>query len=232
MRRFSQPQFVLALLLGAVGCASVDPTGGLPAGEAQLALINALPAGTIATLLLDDAQLPLPPTGTRISRVIAPGSHRLEARATGGRTMASASFALAEGSRRTAIIGGSAMGPAVTVIVGADTASLPTGDAAKIRVVHTVAGTPTLEAWLTPQGAIFDNAARLVSPFDYGVGMTGEFPGYVVRSPGTYKVRVTNLATGATQAELLVSIEAGHVWSVILTRRADGELDLLAVQEH
>lgn len=226
-------RFPSVLLIGLVtACGTVDPTGGLPAGDAQLAVINALPAGTVATLVLDDGAITLPPEGNRISRVIPAGSHRLEARAAGGRVLASANFAVAEGSRRTAILGGSVMGPVVSLVVGADTASLPLGDAAKVRVVHTVIGTPTLEAWLAPQGAVIDSSARLVSPFDYGVGLSGIFPGYVVRPPGTYRVRITNLATGAVQAEQSVAMAAGQVWSVVLTRQADGELELVAVQEH
>jgi hypothetical protein len=231
VRSLKSPLAGLLLLLLA-GCGTVDPTGGLPAGDAQLAVINSLPEGTIASLLLDDASITLPAAGTRISRVIPAGSHRLEARAEGGRVIASTQFAVSEGGRRTAIVGGSVMGPTVALMVGADTASLPVGDAIKVRVVHSVVGTPTLEAWLAPQGAVVDSAARLISPFDYGVGLSGEFPGYVVRPPGTYRVRITNMATGALQAEGLVAMEAGQVWSVILTRRADGELELVPVQEH
>lgn len=230
MVRFSKVSLIG--LAGVLACGTVDPTGGLPAGDAQLAVINALPGGTLASLLLDDAVITLPAEGTRISRVIPAGTHRLEARAQGGRVVASAQFAVAEGSRRTAIVGGSAMGPTVSLVVGADTASLPVGDAVKLRVVNTVIGTPTLEAWLAPQGAVMDSGARLVSPFDYGVGLSGEFPGYVVRSPGTYRLRITHLATGAVQTEKLVTMGAGQVWSAILTRRTDGELELVAVQEH
>ncbi len=213
-------------------CGATDPTGGLPAGDAQLAVLNALPDGAIATLALDDGTISIPATGTRISRVIPAGSHRLEARIEGGQVVASAQFVVAEGSRRTAIIGGSALGRAVSLVVGADTASAPLGDAIKVRVVHTVIGTPTLEAWMAPSGSAVDSSARLVSPFDYGVGLGGEFPGYVVRPPGTYHFKVTNLATGVTQAELLATMGAGQVWSVVLMRRADGELELVPIREN
>lgn len=231
MVRFSKSRWLILTVLVS-GCGAVDPTGGLPAGDAQLAVINALPAGTVATLVLDDGAITLPPSGNRISRVIPAGSHRLEARAAGGRVMASANFAVAEGSRRTAIVGGSVIGPVVSLLVGADTASLPLGDAVKVRVVHSVTGTPTLEAWLAPQGAVVDSAARLVSPFDYGVGLSGVLPGYVVRPPGTYRVRITNLATGSIQAERLITMAPGQVWSAVLVRRTDGELELVAIQEH
>jgi hypothetical protein len=221
---------MVALTLGA--CGAADPTGGLPPGDAQLAVLNALPEGTLASLVLDDDQITLPEQGARISRVIPAGSHRLEARMEGGRVVASAHFSVAEGGRRTAIVGGTAGSNAVTVLVGADTASVPVGDAAKVRVVHTVQGTPDLEAWLGPAAAPLETTARLLSPFAYGVGLSGEFPGYVVRSPGNYRIRITNLATGALQAEVVQQLGAGEVWSVVLTRRTDGELKLLAIREH
>ncbi len=223
---------VTLLTIALIACGTADITGGLPAGDAQLAVLNALPDGAITTLTLDDGTVTMPATGTRISRVITAGSHRLEARIEGGQVVASAQFVLAEGARRTAIVGGSAAGHAVSLIVAADTASAPLGDAIKVRVVHTVLSTPTLEAWMAPYGAAVDSSARLLSPFDYGVGLSGEFPGYVVRPPGTYRFEVTNLATGAVQAELVATMAAGQVWSVILTRQADGELALIPIREN
>ena len=221
---------MVSLLLCA--CGAEDPTGGLPPGDAQLAVINALPEGSLATLVIDGESLTLPDQGTRISRVIPAGSHRLEARREGGSVVASAHFSVAEGGRRTAIVGGTAGSAAVTVLVGADTASLPEGDAVKVRVVHTVQGTPTLEAWLTPASAPVDPTSRLWSPFSYGVGLTGQFPGYVVRSPGDYRIRVTSLATSAIQTELVQSFGPGQGWSIVLMRRGDGELELVPIREH
>lgn len=223
---------VAVALLLVCGCGEGDPTGGLPPGDAQLAVLNALPEGSLTGLVLDDAAFTLPAPGTRISRVIPAGGHRLEARREGGRVVASAHFSVAEGGRRTAIIGGTAASSVVTVLVGADTAALPSGDAVKIRVVHTVQGTPTLEATLAPLDAPTSQEGRLWSPFSYGVGLSGEFPGYVVRGPGTYRIQVTNQATDAVQTELVQEFGPGQVWSVVLTRRTDGELDLVAVREH
>jgi hypothetical protein len=221
----------LALLL-TCACGAGDPTGGLPPGDAQLAVLNALPSGSVATLVLDDQMITLPGPGDRISRVIPAGTHRIEARREGGGVMASAHFSVAEGGRRTAIIGGTASSQAVTVLVGADTAGIPTGDAVKIRVVHTVQGTPTLEAWLTPLAGPGTPGGLLWSPFPYGVGLSGEFPTYVVRAPGFYRIHVINQATATLQTELIHSFGAGQVWSVVLTRRADGELELVPIREH
>lgn len=230
MSRFTTALAILAVATTA-GCSPEDLTGGLPPGDAQLAILNALPPGTVSELRLDNQVFTLPEAGSRISRVIPAGAHRLEARIQGGTVVAAVHFSVGEGGRRTAIIGGTAGSTAVTMVVGADTASAPLSDATKVRVVNTVQGTPTLEAWLYRASAPPDSAARMVSPFDYGVGLSGEFPGYVVRSPGIYRIRITALATGAVQAELDHGMSGGQVWSVILTRRVDGELELLPIRE-
>src|SRR5690606_33416013 len=149
-------------------CGVEDPTGGLPPGDAQLALMNALPPGTVATLLLDDQVITLPTTGARISRVIPEGSHRLEARREGGNILASAHFTVTQGGRRTAFIGGSGHGSPVTILVGVGPTSAPAMDQTKVRIGHTVQGIPTLEAWLAPSNApAGQSSARLLSPFNY-----------------------------------------------------------------
>jgi hypothetical protein len=228
----AQSVTVISTLLALTACGAVDPSGGLPAGDAQLAVLNALEPGLVATLDLDGVALELPATGVRISRVIPAGSHRIEARAPGGQVLSSASFTVAEGGRRTAILGGAAVGGTAALVVGADTASIPPNDAAKLRVVHTVQGVPALEAWLYPVGEPVDSSARLVSPFDYGVGASGLFPGYVVRPIGSYRIRVTSLATGAVAADQPIALGGGEVWSVVLTRESDGELHLVPIREN
>ena len=223
---------VISALLLAAACGAVDPTGGLPPGDAQLAVLNALEPGLVASLDLDGTALELPQTGSRISRVIPAGSHRLEARAPGGQVLSSANFTVAEGGRRTAILGGAAVGGTAALVVGADTASIPPRDAAKLRVVHTVQGVPALEAWLYLAGSPVDSSARLLSPFDYGVGTSGLFPGYVVRPVGSYRIRITSLATGVVAADAPIALGGGEVWSVVLTREADGELRLVPIREN
>lgn len=222
---------VAAAALMAAGCGMADPTGGLPPGDAQLAILNALPSGSVTTLLLDDEPIALPATGARSARVIPEGSHRLEVRTAGGSVVASAPFTVAQGGRRTAVIGGT-VSTSIALLVAADTASVPVGDAAKVRFVHTVQGIPDLEAWFSPgTSTAGPPELRLVSPFVYGVGLSGEFPGYVVRPAGNYRLTITQQATGRVLTDLVRHFEAGEVWSVVLTRRTDGELELMAIQE-
>ncbi|MCA9720928.1 MAG: DUF4397 domain-containing protein [Gemmatimonadetes bacterium] len=220
----------MLLLAASVACGSTDPSGGLPPGDAQLAILNALPEGTVATLLLDDAALSVPASGTRISRVVPAGTHRLEARAEGGRILSSAQFAVSVGGRRTAILGGAVIGGGA-VVIAADTASLPRATEVKVRVINTVQGTPALDAWLSVAGVPLDSAARLVSPLEYGATAGGEFPGFVIRPPGTYRLGITAQATGMVEVERVVSLGGGEVWSLILVRRSSGELEVVPIRE-
>lgn len=219
-----------AALALVAACGVTDPTGGLPPSDAQLAVLNALPEGTVAALLLDDVQMAVPASGKRISRVVPAGEHRLEARATGGRILASAQFAVGAGGRRTAIIGGSIVG-GVAMVVAADTASLPLAGEVKVRVINSVQGTPALEAWLAQAGQMVDSTARLVSPLAYGADLSGGLPGYALRGAGSYRVRVTDLVSGSTHAERVIALGSGEVWSVVLIRREDGELELVPIEE-
>ncbi|MEO8478782.1 MAG: DUF4397 domain-containing protein [Gemmatimonadota bacterium] len=222
---------LLAAALALVAaCGVTDPTGGLPPGDAQLAVLNALPEGTVAALLLDDEQMRVPASGKRISRVVPAGEHRLEARTTGGRILASAQFSVGSGGRRTAIIGGSLVGGAA-MVVAADTASLPLAGEVKVRVINSVQGTPELEAWLARAGQLIDSTSRLVSPLAYGTHLGGVLPGYAIRGAGSYRVRVTDLVSGSTQAERVIALGSGEVWSVVLIRRDDGEFELIPIEE-
>lgn len=222
----------LAAVLFLPGCGADDlSTTGLPPGEARLAILNALPKGAVGSLYLDGEPITLPELGSRLSRTISEGTHRLEARTPTGIIAATASFAVGDGSRRTAILGGGAMPNAAAILITADTASIPAGDAGKVRLVHTVEGTPQLEGWLTGTPASSGTAARLVSPFTYGMGLSQESPGYVVRSPGQYQVKITRLSDGTPLAETALGLDPGQVWSVVLTRDTDGELALVAIRE-
>lgn len=222
----------LAVALLLPGCGADDlATTGLPVGEARLAILNALPAGAVGSLYLDGEPIGLPGPGFRQSRTIPEGTHRLEARTPSGVIAASANFAVGDGSRRSAILGGGATPNEAAILITADTASIPSGDAAKVRLVHTVEDTPALEGWLTGGTISSSEAARLVSPFTYGMGLSQESPGYVERQPGKYQVEITRLTDGTPLAETTLSLDPGQVWSVVLIRNADGELALVGIRE-
>lgn len=218
------------LMLAALGCGAVDPTGGLPAGDAQLAILNALPTGTVAELSIDEQTLPVPGSGTRISRVIPAGSHRLVARGASGHTISSIELITPVGGRRTVILGGSVNGGGV-MLVAADTASIPTAGTAKLRVINTVVAASQLEAKVSRADLPVDPNADLLSPFPYGTTIEGELPDFLTRSPGSFVVSVRDLATGTLQASTIVPVAAGEIWSVVLIRLVDGELKLVPIRE-
>ena len=218
------------LLAACMDTGTMGPQQG--SGDAQLAILNGLGTGDQAQLTLDGVVMGMPNWGTTTSTAIAPGSHRIEIRSFGSATLlASADFAVPAGERRSAVIGG-ATGKNVVVLVRADTASLPPVGAAKVRMVHTVPKAPIFDAYLTLVGLPADSSARIVAPFEYGSGLNAEFPGYVVRGPGTYQA--TLKLTGTTQVVLqspTFSMAAGQVYSVIVSENAAGALEMRAVRE-
>lgn len=228
MRR-SGPWWAVWVILAA--CGAEDPTGGLPPGDAQLAVLNALTTSLApsAILVLDGSQINLPTLGGRSSRAIASGAHRLELR-NAATLLATADFVVSDGGKRSAVVGGGANGT-ISLLVAADTASLPPSDAAKIRVVNTVSGLGPLEALLHLTSAAPDSAAHFVSPFSYGVGTSGEFPGYAVRPPGTYRVAAVDPVSGDVVAEATVTIGAGQVFSAVLTSTLSGTVEFVVIRE-
>lgn len=229
-----RPLIVAAFVAGfwLAGCGAEDLSlTGLPPGEARLAVLNALPGEAVASLWLDGELIPLPQSGLRTSRSIAEGTHVLEARTGAGITAATASFAVGDGSRRTAILAGGDSPTSAAILITADTASIPQGDAGKLRLVHSVADAPALEGWLDGSLSCGNTAARLVSPFSYGMGLSQDSPGYVLRNAGQYLVTVTGLAQGDTLAQANLNLGPGQVWSVVLVRDGEGELTLVPIRE-
>jgi hypothetical protein len=220
---------MLAGTLVVAACAEITTGPQSASGDAQFTVLNALGAGDAVDLLLDGDTYPLPSPGTSAGLAISSGTHRLEARTTGGQQLAKASFAVAAGGRRTAVLAGS--GVSVALLVAADTASLPPQNAAKVRVVHSAEGAPVLDAYLFPTGAPVDSAARFVTPFTYGVGANAQFPGYAVRSLGSYDVLVAAAGTTAPIAQTRVNLQNGQVWSVVLAWTGQHTLELRPVLE-
>lgn len=201
-------------------------------GDAQLSILNALTLGDQAQLTLDGTPMSMPSWGTTVSAAIAPGTHRIEVRSLlGSGLLASADFAVPAGSRRSAVIGG-ATGKSVVLLVASDTASLPPAGAAKVRLVHTVPKAPIYDSYLTVTGQAADSSALFVNPFMFGVGQNPQFPGYVVRGPGTYQVilKVPGSSTVALTSPQF-TMGAGQVFSVVLAENAAGGLELRVVRE-
>lgn len=224
------PMLTMILIAGCLDSGLGGPSPGT--GDAQFAVLNALAADDRVVFTIDGNQLAMPSPGGTISVAIAAGTHQVEVRGLASHgLLASATFAVPGGGRRSAVVsGGTASG--IALLVASDTASLPPVGAAKIRVVHAVAGGPSFDSYLALVGQAADSGTRFVSPFAYGVGQSPEFPGYAVRGPGTYQV---TLKTSGSAAPLVQSapfqVAAGQVFSIVLAKGADGLLELRVVRE-
>lgn len=221
----------LAVVLLALAACSDSPTVDHPTGEGQLALLNALTPNDQVTLTLDGQPLTAPTSGTRSSRPISAGAHQIAVSGTDLSLTMPVDFTMPTNGRRSVVIARTA-GATLSLLVTPDTAALPPNDAAKIRLVHAADGVDPAIGWLRLQGAPRDSAAAFIFPFTRGTGENPEFPGYGVRPPGTYIVSATTLTGDLPLTETFLTVEAGQVWSVILSRTSSGGLEWRAVREH
>jgi hypothetical protein len=221
---------ILSLLVMVLGCAD-NPA--LPrndtGGEGQIAVLNAFRAGDIATLSLDGTNLQLPASGESGTAVLSSGTHQLQARS--GSQVATANFTVADGTHRTAVVSGFSE-HAVLVVTTIDTAAVPTPDATKLRVVHTVATEPALDAYVVPVTPGYPDEPPFAAGLTYGSGTDPRLPGYAVRPGGTYIVRLTLAGTGTVVAVTpAVTLPNGGVTSFVLTQGITGALEIRTVRE-
>lgn len=221
---------VVPILLAALVACSSHATTSTQAGDVNLSVLNALATADAATATLDGGMFQLPSSGASTGFPVATGAHRLEVRNAGGQVLATLNFSDTAGSHRTVVVAGSVT-HGVSLVSALDTASIPPSNAAKVRVVHTVADAPPLNALLFLTGAAVDSSATFVTPFSYGAGTDPNFPGYAVRPLGTYTVRAVTPGTNATVVETQVVLGNMQLWSVVLVRNAAGGLELRPVLE-
>lgn len=111
-----------------------------------------------------------------------------------------------------------------------DTGAIPGESKIKVRVIHNASDAPPLDVYLSLDGDSF--GFPLVEPFTYGLGLDPEFPGYVERDPGVWRVRFT--ADGTEDIVLdtgPISMLAGQVRSVILFSADTTGLGIAIVRE-
>lgn len=230
MHRFS---LRFLMLLAALGCSespAAPRTGASGAG--QLAMLNALGAGDQASLKVDGDAVALPPPGQSGTAELSAGAHQLQVVAGDGQAVASLTFTLTAGGHRTAVLSGPA-GRNVLLVTTLDTAAVPVLDAAKLRLVHTVASAPAMDAYVFAVGQGADSAARFVSNFHFGTGADPAFPGYAIRPPGAYLVWLKAAGTGNVLLQAgPLTLNAGDVYSFVLAQNQAGELELRSVKEH
>lgn len=113
-----------------------------------------------------------------------------------------------------------------------DTGAIPGESKIKIRVIHNAIDAPPLDVFLSADGEPFTGGFPLVEPFTYGVGLNPEFPGYIERDPGVWRVRFTADGTHDVMLDSgPLSMLAGQVRSVILYSTDTTGLGLAVVRE-
>lgn len=221
---------VAALGLGLVACDSgTDPDGD----AAEIRLMHAQSGAPAVDLSADGRPIVqgVAYSQTSAFRPVEAGPTQLElgAARTALRKVATAN--LQAGRRYTVLF--SAAGDSGGIMVVPDTASglpvdqpgqeipdtgaIPGENKVKLRVIHTAQDAPPLDVYLTEADASLEGATRLIEPFVYGQGQSPQFPGYVERDPGEWRVRFT--ADGTSDVLLdtgPIPLAAGRVSSVIV----------------
>jgi hypothetical protein len=196
--------------------------------------MNALTPGRIATLRLDGDPLALPASGLSLRRTIAAGRHRLEVSGAGGELVGTHEFTVSAGLQRAVVLGQGRDANVALLGSTSDTASMAVPGAAKVRLVHAVEGIEATTGYLRALVPAVPDATngRVVSPFVFGVGSDAMFPGYVVRSPGSFRAAAIALGTPERiLAEGDFVLAAGEVASLVLVRLPDGTLGWRLVME-
>ena len=123
MKRMYGMRHVVVALVATTACSSYMTSSS---GDAQLAIVNAANTATGAQLKLDSSPALLPSSGQSISMRVTAGSHMLTIVSASGQLIASASFTISAGTRRTAVFTGSDSG-AVAISIASDTMSTNPG---------------------------------------------------------------------------------------------------------
>ena len=214
--------WILTLCLAA-GCSGgfVEPP---PGGTARIRLIAA-PADSVALDLIFNGRTLASsvPSGGRSAFVpVSPGAATVSVRYA-GRTPTTTSAVLAQGASYSVIASGPSAG--LSLLLAADTAAVPVPGQAKFRVVHAAPSAPPLDVYLTLATDSLPGAFRLLFPFDYGVGLSDAFPGYIQRDPGQYRLSFTERGTLTVLLDSgPIDLAAGSVVTAVLGQNGDGSL--------
>lgn len=241
-RAHAFPALLSALLLAA--CDSSEPDDG-----AQVRIIHARDGAPAIDVVVNGAALL---HGIEFSEASPFADAPAESAtivirpAAGGAALSSVTTELAAGARYTLLFSSAGSDSELRVAADTatglpleppptepgDTASIPGESKIKIRVIHNAADAPPLDVYLSLDGEPFAGGFPLVEPFTYGVGLNPEFPGYIERDPGVWRVRFT---TDGTHDIVLdtgpISMSAGQVRSVILFSSDSTGLGLAVVRE-
>jgi hypothetical protein len=234
----------VAFALVAAACGSDTGPGG---ESAELRVMHARNGAPAVDLVVDGRTVVRGVSYTKVSDFaeVAAGDVAFELRDQGGRVLVRGDASLEAGRRYTALLGGARDSTGASVVLDTagtpftpppqepgDTGVVPGEGKVKLRVVHNAPDAPALDVYLTENDADLAGATRLVEPFTPGVGQSPEFPGYVEREPGVWRLRFTEdntlnvlLDTGP------IHMAPGMVQTVILASTDTTGLGLVYVRE-
>ncbi len=207
-----------ALAFGALVAACGGDSGGTtPTGTARLRLVNGSPTTPAMDLRIDNQAVISNVSNTVASTYIdvPAGQQTIAVAAAGSSTaLASTSFNLHADQDYTLYVGGIA---SPGLWLASDTGRIPAAGKVKFRLVHTAPAGPDVDPYLTAVNADLSLESPVITPFDFGVGLSEVFPGYIERDPGQWQVRFT---TRGTKTVLLnsgtLTLSAGDVYDIML----------------
>lgn len=194
MRRL--PRIRTAALLALLAACSGHDTVGPVTDTARLRVVNGSQSAQTVDLFADGKTILQGVGNTQASDFItlATGSRLLTLRNhTTGDSLAAVHAVLDKDQEYTLVAAG--LGGNVDLYFAADTGRVPAPGKVKFRVMHAAPNGPAIDVYLTPDTASLAGALPLITPFDFGAGLSDSFPGYVERDPGTWRVRFTDRGT-------------------------------------
>ncbi|HEY4320455.1 MAG TPA: hypothetical protein VGM77_04675 [Gemmatimonadales bacterium] len=223
-----------------VAVAACSDNAGLPeqgqqgTGNAQLAIVNTLPAGSGTTLRLDAASVTLPASGTTSRLSVASGAHQLQLQSAAGHVFASVNFSIDPDSSRTVVVSGTTDTAVVSVPVDSNL-NAPSGgvgipQSGHILLINSALGVGPFD--VTISRANVDSTVHL-SDFAFGAGSAQSPAAYRYNfpfSPDTYTFTVSNPGTTTALATAQITLAIGDQWTAVLTN-AGGTLTLTATRQ-
>ena len=210
----------VALLFPAIALVACDDDSSGPEDRASLRFVHAAPGAGTVNARLGDAQVfaEVPYAGTAAYKSVRAGERALAVRAAGATTdLVADEIDLDDDAAYTVLL--LKPGAAASLSVLTDDNSAPAAGKAKLRVGHAAAAIAgNVDIYVTAPDADLatqNPAAAAVQP--------GKASAYLVRDPGTYRIRFT---TPATKTVLFdagnITLAAGQVRTVLVINSAAG----------
>lgn len=228
MTRISYGRCALAVTAAMLAACTSDTTGSTDTG--QLAIVNALMIGSDAHLSLDNSLATLPPVWGSSTMMVAAGTHQLTVTAGDGQPLANATFSIAAGGRRTAVLTGSTTTNAALSITSDTMSTTPGGGyhsiVGSVLMVNSAPGVGPFSIVVHQVGS---DSVYHFGGFGYGAGSLPPPSPYgfaIPFVPATYIIDITNPGSETPLATTQLTLATNDRWIVILTTSIEGDLVL------